>query len=153
MPIIVKRRPLPNHPNYAAVCKQTITLYNVWKEGSTQNYHKTVFHGSAFLESKKIYQEGRTGVTASNSALLVVPQGASGKTYIDPVAFEALSNKADYFTLRNGDKVVHGVGDDITTATEWANLIPSRAPGIVILSAVDVKRNLSGDIVHAEAGG
>ncbi len=147
----IKPRRLPDRPDYAAVCKQTVTLYN--KAPGANVFYKTVFTASAYLESKKVSQEARTGITASNSVLLVIPLGASGYTFVDPIIFDALEDKTGYFTLRNGDKAVPGVGADMITVTEWAHLIPGKVPGVVVIKDVDVKRNLTGEIVHIEGGG
>ncbi len=149
--MIIKPRPFPNHPDYGAACKQTVTLYN--KIPSKSEWYKTVFNASAYLESKKVFQEGRTGVTASNPALLVIPQSADGKVYVDPKAYDALADKTGYWTVRNGDKAYPGTGPDIATATDWSNLTSSNYPGVVTIASVDPKRNLAGAIVHVEAGG
>lgn len=139
--------------DYSKACRQTVTLYNAYKLGNTTMFKKTIINNSAFLESKRVYQEGKTGVTAANSSLLVIPQGADEKTYVSPVEFDAAVDKSGIFTLRDSDKVLHGVGPDIADAKAWARFTPSASPGLVIISTVDVKRNLDGDIVHLEAGG
>ena len=140
-------------PRYAAACRQTVTLYNAYKEGGAQKYHKTVFTASAFLEHKRVWQEARTGVTASNPALLVIPQGASECQYVEPGAFDALTDKTRAWTLRNGDKALHGIGPDISTAQEWAELIPAKNADVMFVQAAEAKRDLSGVIVHVEGGG
>ena len=136
-------------PNYAAACRQPVTLYN--KAPGANLFTKTVFSASAFLESKKVSQEIRTGIAAVNPSLLVIPQGAGGYTYADPAAFDALADKTGFFTLRNGDKVIPGIGPDVVTPVEWAEL--SKISGAVTIAAVDVKRDLAGGIVHIEGGG
>lgn len=134
-------------------CNQTVTLYNAWKDNGKTRYHKTVFDKSARLESKRNYQESKTGVTASTPSLLIIPQGASGKTYVDPVMFDAAANKTGLFTLRNSDKVMPGVGPDVSSADEWGDMLPSKVPGLVIIASVDPVRGLADQIVHVEAGG
>ncbi len=136
-------------PDYAAACRQTVTLYN--KTPGANGFYKTVFDSCAYLESKKVSQEARTGVTAANPALLVIPQGAGDRVYADPAAFDALADKMGFFTLRNGDKAMPGVGTDVASSAEWAEL--SKVPGVVTIAAVDVKRDLAGEIVHIEGGG
>ncbi|MDR1668659.1 MAG: hypothetical protein LBR76_01710 [Oscillospiraceae bacterium] len=136
-------------PNYAAVCRQTVTLYN--KTPGRDEFHKTVFNASAFLESRKVFQEGRTGVTAANPALLVIPQGADGQLYADPGLFDAMGDKTGFFTLRHGDKAVPGIGRDVATLTDWTAL--NKLPGTVTVTAADVKRGLDGEVAHIEGGG
>lgn len=153
MPAIIRPRPSRDRPDYSVACRQTITLYNVNKTGGVTAYHKTVFERSAYLESKRVYQEGKTGVTATSPALLVIPQGASGHFYVAPAVFDVLPDKTGFFTLRNGDKAMPGIGLDIVSASEWVGLIPAKIPDVVTIAAVDPKRNLSGEIVHVEGGG
>lgn len=140
-------------PDYTKTCRQTVTLYNVYRGAGGIVYHKTVFEGSAYLEAKRVWQESKTGVKADNQHLFVVPQGASKKTYVDPVEFDALADKKGYFTLRKGDKVMPGTGPDVSDSAAWGTLITSKVPGVVEIATADVRRNLAGKIVHVEAGG
>lgn len=134
------------------LCNQTVTLYNVWKDDGKTKYRKTVFNKSARLDSKRNYQESKAGVTASNSSLLIIPQGESKNIYVDPITFDA-ADKAGVFTLRNSDKAMPGIGPDVSNASEWAEMIPSKVPGLVVITAIDVVRGLGDNIVHVEAGG
>jgi hypothetical protein len=153
MPVIVKRRPVSNAPDYKAACNQTVTLYNVYRDGNDTRYHKTVFEQSAFLEMQRLWRERTIGTTADTSFLLVIPQGASGYTFVPFHAFEALPDKAGFFTLKDKDKAIQGVGPDILTSAEWVSFAPSKVDGLVVLQQVDIKMNLDGTVVHIEAGG
>lgn len=115
--------------------------------------HKTVFDGCAFLDAQRLWREQTTGTTASTNSLLVIPQGAGGHTFIHSKEFGELPDKTGYWTARSGDRAFQGVGPDIATSTEWTNLTPAKASGVIQISNVDVKRNLAGEIVHIEAGG
>lgn len=147
------RRQLPDRPNYAAACCQTVTLFNIYKVGTVTKYHRSVFHESAYLESKRITQESRTGVTATNRALLVIPAEADGKKYIGFDEFDLLEDKTGYFTIRALDKVIAGEWPEITTVTEWGYFIPAKINGVVTIADKDEARNLAGVLVHVEAGG
>ena len=120
----IKRRTCP--VDYR-MCNQTVTVYH--KDGDT--YTRTVYE-RAFLDFKKTQTVDKTGSTEANSFLLVVP-GDTQAVFI-------------------GDKVMMGVGPEISTRDTWAAFIPSKVRGLVVVSYADPKY-WNGKIVHTEAGG
>ena len=108
-------------------CDQTVTIYHT--DGAT--YTRTVRH-DAFLDFRKNQTVDKTGSREANSFLLVVP-GAE-------IPVEA------------GDKVLMGEGPECSTREAWANLIPAKVPGLVVVKYVDPKY-WGGKLVHTEAGG
>lgn len=113
-------------PDYS-LCNQTVTIYH--REGDSI---ARAVRSDAFLDFKKVQNVDKTGSHESNSFLLVLPGGAV------PVVV--------------GDKVVLGTGPAVTSATTWAELIPVKVPGMVVVKYVDPKY-LNGELVHTEAGG
>ena len=120
----IKRRTCP--VDYR-LCNQTVTVYH--KDGDT--YARTVYERS-FLDFKKTQSVDKTGSKEANSFLLVIP-GDTQAVFV-------------------GDKVMMGVGPEISTRDEWAAFIPSKVPGLVVVSYADQKY-WNGQIVHTEAGG
>ena len=120
----IKRRTCP--VDYR-LCNQTVTVYH--KDGDT--YARTVYERS-FLDFKKTQTVDKTGSKEANSFLLVIP-GDTQAVFV-------------------GDKVMMGVGPEISTRDEWSAFIPSKAPGLVVVSYADQKY-WNGQIVHTEAGG
>lgn len=110
------------------LCNQTVTVYH-WDGDKT--YTRTVFH-NAFLDFRKTRNVDKTGSTEVNTFLLVIP-GGSQAVFV-------------------GDKVLHGVGPEITTREEWAAFIPAKHEGLVVVKYADPKF-WQGRIVHTEAGG
>ena len=110
------------------LCNQTVTVYH-WDGGNT--YTRTV-HSNAFLDFKKVQNVDKTGSSEANSFLLVIP---------GPVVAVAV-----------GDKVICGEGPEIATRQAWADAIPSKVPGLVVVRYIDPKY-WHGQIVHTEAGG
>lgn len=109
------------------MCNQTVTVYH--NEGGTIT--RTV-HENAFFEFKKTRNAEKTGSREANAFLLVIP-GAVQTVFV-------------------GDKVLKGRGRDVYTREEWASLIPSKVPGLAVVSYADPK--YWGDrLVHTEAGG
>lgn len=120
----IKRRACP--VDYR-LCNQTVTVYR--KDGDT--YARTVYE-QAFLDFKKTQSVDKTGSKEANSFLLVIP-GDTQAVFV-------------------GDKVMMGAGPEITTRDEWASFIPSKVPGLVVVSYADPKY-WNGQIIHTEAGG
>lgn len=117
----------PTCPVNYSLCNQTVTVYH--KEDD--KYIRTVYD-KAFLEHKKTQSVDKTGSKEANSFLLVVP-GTSQAVFV-------------------GDKVLDGIGPEIADREAWASFIPSKMPGLVVVSYADVKK-WNGTIVHTEAGG
>lgn len=109
------------------LCDQTVTVYHT--DGKI--YTHKVIHG-AYLDYRKTQNVTKTGNAEANSFLLVIP----GSDVLVSV----------------GDKVMVGEGPEVTTREQWAALIPSRVPGLVVVQYVDPKY-WRGQIVHTEAGG
>ena len=119
---VQSRSPVDYH-----LCNQTITVYH--KKG--ESYSQKVFD-HVFFEFKKTQNVDKTGSREVNSFLLVIP-----------------CNSQEIFT---GDKVLLGLGPEITTREAWAALIPASTPGLVVVQYVDPKY-WKGQMVHVEAGG
>lgn len=109
------------------LCNQTVTVYH--KDGDA--YARKVYD-KAFLDFKKTENVDKTGSAESNSFLLVIPSSEQ--------------------TVFIGDKVLLGVGEEITSREQWAALVPTKRAGLVVVKYVDIKC-WRGEIVHTEAGG
>lgn len=109
------------------LCDQTITVYHT--DGKA--YTRKVIDG-AFLDYRKTETTSNTGNREANGFLLVIP--------------------GDTVPVSVGDKVMMGEGPEVNTREQWATLIPSRVPGLVVVQYVDPKY-WRGQIVHTEAGG
>lgn len=110
------------------LCNQTVTIYH-WDGKET--YTRTVIK-NAFLDWRRNHNVEKTGSTEANTFLLVIPCSEI------PVAA--------------GDKVYHGEGPDVSTREAWAQFIPAKVPGLVVVKYVDPKY-WRDRLVHVEAGG
>lgn len=124
---MVFRRDISCPVRYDLLCRQTVTVYHKEEDGK---YSRTV-HNRAYLDHKKTQTTERTGSKEANSFLLIVP-GTVQTVYV-------------------GDKVYDGIGPEISAA-EWSSFIPSKVPGLVVVTSADPKK-WNGKIVHTEAGG
>ena len=109
------------------MCRQTVTVYH--KDGDTIT--RTV-HTNAFFDFKKTRNVEKTGSREANSFLLVIP-GNTQAVFV-------------------GDKVLKGIGREVSTREEWASFIPSKVPGLAVVSYADPKF-WGEQLVHTEAGG
>ena len=110
------------------MCNQTVTVYH--RDGDS--YSRKVIENGAFLDFRKTQSVDKTGSSEANSFLLVIP--------------------GEEQAVSVGDKVLLGEGPEITTREEWAQLIPAKVPGLVVVKYADPKY-WNGKLVHTEAGG
>lgn len=119
--LALKRAPLQYRQ-----CTQTVTVYH--KENDA--IIRRVFN-RAYLDYRKNRNIDKTGSSDANSFLLVIPMSEN--------------------LLSVGDKVIMGIGDDITVS-EWPAFNPHKVNGLVVIKYIDPK--YYGDkLVHVEAGG
>jgi hypothetical protein len=109
------------------MCNQTVTVYH--KDGDTVT--RTV-HTNAFFDFKKTQSVDKTGSKEANAFLLVIPCAAQA-VFVE-------------------DKVLQGVGREITTREDWAAFIPAKVPGLVVVKYADPKY-WGERMIHVEAGG
>ena len=109
------------------LCNQTVTIYHKDGEKYTQRTHT-----NAFLDFRKNHTVDKTGSKESNSFLLILP-GDTQAVFVE-------------------DKVLLGEGPEITTRAAWAEFIPVKVPGLVVVKYIDPKY-WNGQLVHTEAGG
>lgn len=117
--------------DYNRLCKQTVTIYRKQDAGEGTEYLRMVIR-RAFLDYKKTQSVDKTGSKDANSFILVVPGGPQA--------------------VFVGDKVYDGIGPEIADREAWASFIPTKVPGLVVVSYADPKK-WNGQIVHTEAGG
>ncbi len=93
------------------LCNEAITVFNVKFNSETDKdeYYATVITGvSWFCEIVSAVDQG---LKAANKFVIRIPQDADfdGKTYVDPLEYAKKTDVTGFFTLKNGDIVVHGV--------------------------------------------
>lgn len=120
--VTLKKRPSMLYP----LCTQTVTVYHREDSKITRS-----IYDRAFLDFKKVKSVDKTGSKDVMSFLLVV---------VGDVDIHA------------GDKVILGEGSDISTDAEWRDFIPTKTPGVCVVSYVD-KKYFNGKVCHVEAGG
>ena len=118
----------PTCPVDYRLCNQTVTVYHQ-EEG--EKYIRKVYN-NAFLDFRKTLTVDKTGSRDANSFLLVIP-GSTQAVFVE-------------------DKVLLGVGPEITDRAAWAAFKPSAVNGLVVVKYVDPKY-WNGQMVHTEAGG
>ena len=90
-----------------------ITIYNRYfdKETRLDKYQRTVLYG-VFWDERKAVNRLQSGLEDADEVTIVIPfKVATDKKYVPPKEFEKLEDKAGYFTLQEGDRVVKGAVD------------------------------------------
>jgi hypothetical protein len=119
----------PTCPVDYGLCNQTVTVYHYDEEEKT--YSTKVLDG-VFFEHKQSQTADKLGKKDSDTFLLIVP----GSTV----------------AVAKGDKVLSGVGEEISTREAWAALNAAQVPGLAVVNWVAPKY-WRGSVVHTEAGG
>lgn len=118
---------------FYTLCRQTVTVYRLEERSVTRQVFPRAFfehRRSRSLNYSQNQSLSRVGPREAGSFLLVIP----GQTQ----------------TVFPGDKVLLGEGPELS-AGEWAAFIPSRIPGLAVVTWAEPKY-WNGRTVHTEAG-
>lgn len=127
------------------LCNETITIYNAKLNQETGDdvYYRTVISGvSWFCEIAS--NVDNKGLTAANKIVIRIPVDADcgGKSYIPKLAFEQSDSPDSYFTLGEGDIIVHGIAAEHTPRP--AELHEKYSEVVTILGVTDNRRGQHG---------
>lgn len=84
----------------------TVTVYNKYKDGTTERWQRTVVSG-VLWDAIKGAVTRKTGVTSADSLRLMIPMAARSG-YKAPKEWAGLPDKSGSWTLQAGDMVVLG---------------------------------------------
>ena len=115
---------------------ETITVYNPEYDDSAgyDVYHKTVITGCSWFTQHGAGQDG-TALHRENLHKIRIPNTAKcDKHYVAPTEF---TDPATQYTLRPGDRIVKGVGADITRTDDLEGVCYDRC---IILGVHDNRR-------------
>ncbi len=90
-----------------------ITIYNRYFDKATRldKYQRTVLYG-VFWDEVKAVNRVQSGLEDADKVTIIIPFAVTtDKKYAPPKEFEKLEDKAGYFTLQEGDRVVKGAID------------------------------------------
>lgn len=98
------------------LCNESITIYNARlnQETGYDEYHRTVVIGvSWFCEIASDVND--KGLTAANKFIIRIPTNADfgGKLYLPAKSYAESVTPDSYFTLREGDIIVHGIAAEL----------------------------------------
>lgn len=87
----------------------TVTIYNkVYdKAVGCDKYIRTVIKGVHFEERKGV-NVIKSGMEQADGIFIAIPYSAPKKVFLDAKAYERANSKAEFFTMRSGDIIVHG---------------------------------------------
>ena len=87
-----------------------ITICNRYFDKATRldKYQRAIPYG-LFWDERKAVNRLQRGLEDADKVTIIIPFAvATDKKYVPPKEFEKLEDKAGYFTLREGDRVVKG---------------------------------------------
>ncbi len=90
-----------------------ITIYNRYFDKATRldKYQRTILYG-VFWDERKAVNRLQSGLEGADKVTIIIPfTVATDKKYAPPKEFEKLEDKAGYFTLQEGDRVIKGAID------------------------------------------
>lgn len=126
------------------LCRQTVTVYHACY--NPFRVTRCVIHG-AYFERKTVQTVDKSGGKSCDEFLLVIPNKNARR--VAPALFNGIPG---VYVLECGDRIVEGVGEEITTREQWGSFVPTNRPGVVTADWVrDMGcRNV---LYHVEAGG
>ena len=128
---------LHNHPSNGTVYHACYNPFRVTR---------CVIHG-AYFERKTVQTVDKSGGKSCDEFLLVIPNKNARRAA--PALFNGIPG---VYVLECGDRIVEGVGEEITTREQWGGFVPANRPGVV---TVDWVRDMGcrNVLYHVEAGG
>lgn len=127
------------------LCNETVTLYNMVLDQSTgyDVCKRTVITGvSWFCEIASNVND--TGLKAANKFIIRIPENAdfSGKAYIPSKQYDTSASPEQYFTLREGDIIVHGIAEE--ESPKPAEIHAKYDEAVTVLGVTDNRRGEHG---------
>lgn len=89
-----------------------LTIYNKYTDPNTRDevYQRTEIKDVVWTSAKAVYS-ANLGLVRADVATVLIPF-VCGENYLDPIAWQALTNKAGKWTLQRGDVIVRNIVSD-----------------------------------------
>lgn len=125
-----------------------ITIYNKYVVNRAEKWARFQIPRVVWQSTRGVNRT-KPGVIASDTAFIMIPF-ARNAAYLAPLAWQALANKAGFWTLQEGDYIVRGL---ITTDPNTASLITTLKAAnneVVQIMSVDAMDEGSPNMQHFE---
>ena len=99
------------------LCRQTVTVYHACY--NPFRVTRCVIHG-AYFERKTVQTVDKSGGKSCDEFLLVIPNKNARR--VAPALFNGIPG---VYVLECGDRIVEGVGEEITTREQWGSFVPA----------------------------
>lgn len=92
---------------------QSITLYNYYMDPDTgyDAVKRTFIPGVSVLAQTKVSVD-KSGLSDASVFTILIPEESVKEVFLRPTAFAAQEDKAGFFTLGKGDKIVLGCAEE-----------------------------------------
>lgn len=129
------------------------TIYNRYYDviNKVEKWQRTVIVAVAWENRKEANVNAAGGNMAVNSARVFIPF-TRGAAHLDPKAWLALSNKANMWTLQEGDTVVKGAVTDEISGGFTISSLRAKYDNVLTITSVDTMDMGSESMHHWNVG-
>lgn len=125
------------------------TVYNRYREGKEDIWQRTVLE-SIFGDNVRSLNSRRGAVDHEDSAVIIIP-AVNRKGYLSPKEYVKVEDKAGYWTLQPGDKIVFGAIDFEIDETHRLAELEKDYDDVLNITRVD-RRIFGSTLDHWEVG-
>lgn len=127
------------------LCNNSITVYNSYTDPTTKYkvYLPTTITGVSWFSDLQVAVSSE-GLMSANEYIVRIPVNAdfSNKSFLSPKEFDKIPNDEmiNYWTLKEGDRIVLGAISDTGDSAKPANLEAKYDEVLTIISVTDNRR-------------
>lgn len=125
------------------------TVYNRYREGKEDIWQRTVLE-SIFWDNVRSLNSRTGAVDHEDSAVIIIP-AVNRKGYLSPKEYVKVEDKAGYWTLQPGDKIVFGAIDFEIDETHRLAELEKDYDDVLNITRVD-RRIFGSTLDHWEVG-
>ena len=129
-----------------------LTIFNKHYDptSKSEKYQRTQIVGVVW-ENRKAANVIKSGLISADQVAIYIPF-ARGANYLQPIAWQALSNKTGKWTLQIGDFVVKGLVNDSITSSFTISDLKAKYNDVLSIKSVDTMDRGSAHMRHWQLG-
>ena len=129
-----------------------LTLYNKYYDPNTkaESYQRALIVGVVW-ENRKAANVLKSELISADQVAIYIPF-ARGANYLQPIAWQALTNKAGKWTLQVGDFVVKGIVTDTISGAFTITDLKAKYNDVLSIKSVDTMDRGNARMQHWQIG-
>jgi hypothetical protein len=129
-----------------------LTIYNKYRVGTVDTYQRSVVPAVSW-EARTAHQGTEDRNVNADTAIIYIPTLGTLEGYLSPKTWQALTNKAGFWTLQVGDVIVKGThAEELVAGTYTLSNLKSTHDDVLVISSVDTYDMGSPNMWHWELG-